>query len=59
MKRPNESTRERQDRLAQIRREVATGAYETPERLSAAVDELLADLEGRVNSADAPPRRPK
>jgi hypothetical protein len=42
----------RQWRLAEIRREIAARTYETPERLSAAVDVLLVDLEGGSDSVD-------
>jgi hypothetical protein len=38
----------REDRIAQIRREIAAGTYETPERLSAAVDRLLQHLEAEA-----------
>ena len=61
MKRPAEKSSDRAARLAEIRRQIAAGTYETPERLSAAVDALLEDLEGRETSADKdrPRRRPK
>jgi hypothetical protein len=34
----------RQDRIDEIRRMIASGVYETPERLSLALDRLLNDL---------------
>jgi len=59
MKRPHESPDERDSRLVEIRRAIAAGTYETTERLSAAVDALLADLDGRGDFADEPRPRPK
>jgi hypothetical protein len=35
----------RQERLRRIRREIADGQYETPERLKVAVDRLWDELE--------------
>ena len=46
---------DRQARLAAIRREIAAGSYETPEKLDRAVDALL----DRLNSAELPPLAPK
>ncbi len=34
----------RADRIAQIRREIAQGSYETPEKLDAALERLLDEL---------------
>jgi negative regulator of flagellin synthesis FlgM len=34
----------RQDLVSDIRRQIAEGHYETPERLEAAIDELLSEL---------------
>ena len=48
-----------QARLDEIRRQIEAGTYETPERLSAAVDSLLLDLEGRAESVDRLPRKPR
>ena len=36
---------DRQARLKEIRRQIAAGTYETPEKLSAAVDKLLERME--------------
>ncbi|MBI2826395.1 MAG: hypothetical protein HYX69_17095 [Planctomycetia bacterium] len=52
MKRPADEARDRAAHLAEIRRQIAAGTYETPERLSAAVDALLEDLEDREKSAE-------
>lgn len=46
---------DRQARLAKIRREIAAGSYETPEKLDRAVDALL----DRLNSGELPPLSPK
>ncbi|HEY1599046.1 MAG TPA: hypothetical protein VGG64_05560 [Pirellulales bacterium] len=54
-----QSPAERRVRLAEIRQAIEAGTYETPERLSAAVDALLDDFEGREDSANGPRRRPK
>ena len=44
-------------RLAEIRQAIAAGTYETPDRISAAVDALLADLEAQAESnGDGLPR---
>jgi hypothetical protein len=50
-----ETAEERAARLAEIRRQVDADAYETPERLNAAVDSLAEDLSRRASSK----RRPK
>ena len=42
-------------RIAAIRREIAAGTYETPEKLSAALDAMLEKIE----KTDAPPTRPR
>ena len=55
----NETPLQRQTRMIMIRREVAAGTYETPERLEAAVEALAADLEDRAKSDGARPRKPK
>lgn len=39
--------------LAEIRREIAEGTYDNPERLSAAVDRLLERLEREVDPETA------
>jgi len=36
----------RQERVEEIRRQIAAGAYETPEKLEVAVDRLLEELRG-------------
>ena len=36
---------DRQARLAEIRRQIAAGTYETPEKIAAAVEKMLARLE--------------
>jgi hypothetical protein len=59
MNRHDEISNVRDSRLAEIRRQITAGTYETPERLSAAVDALLADLDGRADSAEEPRRWPK
>jgi hypothetical protein len=51
MVRPNEALSVREARLAEIRRAIADDTYETPERLSAAIDVLLVELEGRSDCA--------
>ena len=35
---------DRQARLAEIRRQIAEGTYETPEKISAAVEKMLESL---------------
>ena len=52
MTRTDEISSVRAARLAKIRQEIADGTYETPERLSATVDALLADLEDRVDRSE-------
>lgn len=48
---------QRQQRLAEIRRQIEAGTYETPEKLEAAVDAMLANLH---NPHDQPtPSAPK
>lgn len=55
----HENPEQRRQRLARIRQEITAGIYETAERLSAAVDALTADLEGRDDRSAGAPRRPK
>jgi hypothetical protein len=50
------SATDRQARLAEVRREIAAGTYETHERLEAAVDALLDEL---VGEPPRPTPRPK
>ncbi len=60
MKRTELTTVDQQERLAEIRQQIAAGTYETPERLSVAVDGLLDDLAGRGEFADDyRPRKPR
>lgn len=60
MKRTELTTVDQQERLAEIRQQIAAGTYETPERLSAAVEALLDDLEGRGEiSGGFRPRQPR
>ncbi len=47
---------EREAHLAEIRRQIVDGTYETPERLEAAVNALLDEL---CEESDRPPPRPK
>jgi anti-sigma28 factor (negative regulator of flagellin synthesis) len=56
---PSETQAERQARLASIRREIEAGTYETPDRLSIAVERLAADLEDRDDFSVTRPRKPK
>ncbi|HVU86709.1 MAG TPA: hypothetical protein VHD36_05280 [Pirellulales bacterium] len=49
----------RDERLVRIRREIAAGTYETPERLNIAIERLAADLEDRDDFAATRPRKPK
>lgn len=51
MPRAAETTAERQARLAEIRLQIRAGTYETPERLSAAIDALLEDFAGQSDGA--------
>lgn len=46
---------QREQRVAEIRRQIAAGAYETPEKLELAVEILL----DRLNSAELPRPAPK
>jgi hypothetical protein len=41
-----------QSRVDEIRRMIAAGVYETPERLSVALDRLLDELSGPTGAAD-------
>jgi len=59
MNRPDDTCDQRQTRLLEIRQEIAADTYETPARLSAAVEALLDDLEGRGEFSGRPCRRPK
>ena len=56
---PSETQVERQARLANIRREIGAGTYETPDRLSIAVERLAADLEDQDDFSVTRPRKPK
>jgi hypothetical protein len=40
------NSRDRQARIAEIRRQIAEGTYETPAKIEAAVEKLLVRLEG-------------
>jgi anti-sigma28 factor (negative regulator of flagellin synthesis) len=58
----DESIADRQARLAEVRRQIAAGTYETHERLEAAADALLDELALFDELAGEPPRpapRPK
>lgn len=44
MPRAPETAAERQQRLAEIRRQIKAGTYETRERISAAIDAILEDF---------------
>jgi hypothetical protein len=46
---------DRAERIAAIRREIAAGTYETPEKLSAALDAMLE----KFDQNDALPTRPR
>jgi hypothetical protein len=54
-------SRSRQARLAEIRRQIAAGTYETPEKLQAAVEKMLESWEEPSHDPDEPrpPRMPK
>lgn len=49
----------REARIAEIRRQIAAGAYETPERLDRAVDALLDRLNSGETAPDAPKPKPR
>ena len=51
MPRDAESAGERQARLADIRRQIQAGTYETRERLNAAIDAILEDFAGQPDGA--------
>jgi hypothetical protein len=51
MSRAVETAAQRQARLAEIRRQIEAGVYETRERLAGAVDALLADFAGQPDGA--------
>jgi hypothetical protein len=51
MPRAAETASERQARLAEIRRQIRAGTYETRERLSAAVGAILEDFAGQPDDA--------
>jgi hypothetical protein len=50
-----ESAAARQSRLDQIKRDIAAGRYETPERLDAAVDAFI-HREAKGNAGPAKPK---
>ena len=54
MNRPAETVAEREARLAEIRRQVRAGTYETRERLSAAIDAILEDFADQPDGASGP-----
>ena len=41
------------DRLAALKREIADGSYETPEKLEVALRRLVSDLKGAATTAEA------
>lgn len=49
---------DRAERIAAIRREIAAGTYETPEKLAAALEAFLGESDADGESAD-PPLRPR
>lgn len=49
----------RQARVAEIRRQIAAGTYETPEKLEQAIEAFLDRLPPPDVAAIGPPRRPK
>jgi hypothetical protein len=53
MPRAAETVAERQARLAEIRRQIDAGTYETRERLSAAVDAFLEDFDDQPDGASS------
>jgi len=53
MSRAVETSVQRQARLADIRRQIEDGTYETRERLAAAVDALLEDFAGQPEGASS------
>ena len=54
MPRTEETAAERQARLGEIRRQIEAGTYDTRERLSAAIDAMLADFSDGSGDAGAP-----
>ena len=52
----SEDTARRQDRLAQIRQQIADGTYETEEKLNRAVERLLLAIEAEPEPAPSPDR---
>jgi anti-sigma28 factor (negative regulator of flagellin synthesis) len=53
--RPSLESAERAERIAAIRREIAAGTYETPEKLSAALDAFLEASDAETS----PPAHPR
>jgi anti-sigma-28 factor FlgM len=49
----------RQARVAEIRRQIAAGTYETPEKLEQAIEAFLDRLPPPGIAPIGPPRRPK
>lgn len=53
---PQHSTAERLARIAEIRRQIAVGTYETPEKLEAAIDAWLDSVfPSDAGSGETPP----
>jgi hypothetical protein len=54
MNRAAETASVREARLAEIRRQIRAGTYETRERLSAAIDAILEDFADQPDGASGP-----
>jgi hypothetical protein len=61
MVRPARSTTAKDLRIAEIRRQIAAGVYETPDKLSAALDAFLCNPErtDESNGSDAASSAPR
>lgn len=54
---PNLDASDRQARIAEIRRQIAAGAYETPDKLEQAIDAFLdREAAGEAHTADPKPK---
>lgn len=56
---PDLDSADREARLAEIRRQIAAGTYETPDKLEQAIDAFLDRMAPAEADSGRPRRRPK